>query len=90
MEEHQQEQPNEGTEQQNQQPESGVHSAREADLENQLEKLKKEIEDVKAENQRLFVMNRNQDPGGDPNDDPEFNAKQFIQHGFNPEYLYKE
>lgn len=66
------------------------HTAREAELEQQLEKLKSDFEALRAENQRLFVMNRSGEPVQDQSKDPNYNAEQFITHGFNPEYLFKE
>lgn len=66
------------------------HTAREAELEQQLEKLKSDFEALKAENQKLFVMNRSGDNVQDQSKDPNYNAEQFILHGFNPEYLFKE
>lgn len=66
------------------------HTAREAELEQQLEKLKSDFEALKAENQKLFVMNRPGDNVQDQSSDPNYNAEQFILHGFNPEYLFKE
>lgn len=66
------------------------HTAREAELEEQLEKLKSDFEVLRAENQKLFVMNRSGGSVQDQSSDPNYNATQFILNGFNPEYLFKE
>lgn len=84
----QQPEPNDPTPQPAQDPEP--HTAREAELEQQLAQLRSESEALRAENQRLFVMNRPGDNVQDQSKDPNYNAEQFILHGFNPEYLFKE
>lgn len=85
----QQEQPNEAT---GSNPNAGgteIHTAREAELERQLADLQNQINVLKAENQKLFINNREQDQPKQltPMEEAQAAVNNFVKHGFDSTYL---
>lgn len=66
-----------------------IHTAREAELERQLADLQNQINALKAENQKLFINNRDQDKPKQltPMEEAQAAVNNFVTHGFDPTYL---
>ena len=80
---------NEATNQQNAEQTSEIHTAREAELERQLADLQNQINVLKAENQKLFINNRDQDQPKQltPMEEAQAAVNAFVTHGFDSSYL---
>ena len=61
------------------QPEEEVHTAREAELEQQLSALRSELNEVKEQNRRMFIRLTGQEGQGEPEDPEEELEKRMCE-----------